>query len=613
MKYLHKIPSCPVFLVIFFFVSFSSSGQSYVSKGNGSWTSVNTWSVSSNGCSQNHSGPVPPLYKDWGCTVNIKIQHQVTYPENLTNFGNGLVNGLEIASGASLTVNGDFTLPAHGWGSLTFVKMGEGSSLNVSGTLSVGKAEEIIIPKNSTVTVGNLIVDDNSLGIVIEEGAQLIVLNTTTIKSKSTLHIEGKYSTKTLSNNSGNLVSRGDGTTEIEGDLNLNGSASLVFSGVSKIISGGSLITTGAGSMNFSGSSQISFAGDMSLSQGSRYTFHDNSDMTVGGNLSTTGGAFITFKGKARGKVDKEITLKLGAILTLNDKTTFSSGGNVSMFDGTKININGNAEGVIGGKVDMRNGEITTSGNATLHIDKTLTAYRDNQVYTKEQSGLYICDYVNSTQAESRFIHMQPQSYYGPGCSRLPVSWLELKVTPTANEKNTVSWVTAKEWENCHFEIERSVNGGNSFTKIGEVKGMGWSSDLSHYSFADHDLPKLSGDVYYRIKQVDFKGQCDYSKVLKARTATPPNTMTAPKWRAYPNPTLGNPLKISMVNFDHSTKGRINMRMISSTFQSETVTAHYGAELEREVMRIFEKAPKGVVVIELIWEDKVSHLKILKN
>jgi hypothetical protein len=613
MKYLHKVPSYAFLLAICFIVySPPSSGQSYISKINGSWTSGNTWNVLA-GCTENPSGTVPPLNKDWGCPVTIQIQHQIHYPASLTNFGNGLVNGIEISPAGSLTVNGDFILPAHGWGSLTYLRMGEGSSLNVLGTLSIGKADNIVIPKNTTVTVGNLIVDDNSGGVIIEEGAELIVLNATTIKSKSTLHIEGKYSTKTLTNNSGNLVSGGGGTTKIEGDLYLNGSASLISSGNSKISSAGSLITTGAGLMNFTGNSQISFAGDMSLSQGSRYTFNDNSDMKVGGGLSTTGGAIMTFNGNAKGKVDKDISLRLGAILTLNDKTTFSSGSNVSLFDGTKININGNAEGVIGGDVDMRNGEITTSGNSTLQIDKTLIAYRDRQVNTKDQSGLYICDYVNSTQVESKFINTQPQSYYGPGCYRLPVSWLELKVTLASNEKNTVTWVTAKEWENCHFEIERSLNGGELFRKIGEVKGMGWSSDISHYSFSDDELPNYSGDIYYRIKQVDFNGQYDYSKVLKAKSGTSSNPVTTPQWRAYPNPTLGNPLKISMVNSDHSTKGRVNMRMISSTFQSETVTAHYGAELEREVMRIFEKAPKGVVIIELIWEDKVSHLKILKN
>src|SRR5690606_16465570 len=137
------------------------------------------------------------------------------------------------------------------------------------------------------------------------------------------------------------------------------------------------------------------------LSQGSRYTFSGDSEMKVGGNLSTTGGAFITFDDRAKGKVDKDMTLKLGAILTLNDEAIFSSGGDASLFDGTKININGNAEGVIGGNVDMRNGEITTSGNSTLHIDKTLTAYRDNQVYALDQSGIFICDYANSTQKES--------------------------------------------------------------------------------------------------------------------------------------------------------------------------------------------------------------------
>jgi hypothetical protein len=613
MKYLHKIPLYTYLLIIFFFVCFSSSGQRYISKGNGSWTSGNTWNVLANGCSENHSGAIAPLHKDWGCAVDIKIQHQVTYPENLTNFGNGLVNGLEIVSGASLTVNGNFALPANGWGSLTYLKMGEGSSLNVSGTLSVGKADEIIIPKNSTVTVGNLVVNDNSLGIVLEEGAELVVLNATTIKAKSTLHIKGKYSTKTLSNNSGNLLSSRTGTTQIDGNLNLDGSASLIFSGESKIVSGGSLTTTGAGSMNFSGSSQISIAGDMSLSQGSRYTFSGDSEMKVGGNLSTTGGAFITFNGEAKGKVDKEIMLKLGAILILNDKTMFSSGGNVSLYDGTKININGHAEGVIGGNVDMRNGEITTSGNSTLHIDKTLTAFRDNQVYTKDQSGLYICDYINSTQIESKFINVQTQSYYGPGCYRLPVSWVELKVTPSANEKNTVSWATTKESENSHFEIERSVNGGDSFTKIGELKGTGWSSDVTHYSFADYDLPSFYGSIYYRIKQVDFNGQYDYSKVLKARTGTATNSMTAPKWRAYPNPTWGNPLKIFMMDFDGFMRGEVSMRMISPSFHSETVTVRYGGELDREVSRLFETLPKGVVVIELVWEDQVSHLKVLKN
>lgn len=187
-------------------------------------------------------------------------------------------------------MEGDFQLPAHGWGPLTYLRMGEGSSLHVSGTFSVGKADQVIIPKNSTVTLGGLIVDDNSRGIILEEGASLVVLNGTTIKAKSSLHVKGEFITKNLINNSGSFLSSGKGSTEIEGNLELNESASLLLSEGSKMTSGGSLISRGAGRMDLTGNSQIAFTDDMNLSQGSKYTFNDHSSMQVGGNLASTGG-----------------------------------------------------------------------------------------------------------------------------------------------------------------------------------------------------------------------------------------------------------------------------------------------------------------------------------
>src|SRR5690606_24354228 len=181
MKFLYRVPACTFFFLSF--IAFSASGQSYVSKASGNWTSGKSWNSVADACSQNSSGPVPPLSKDWGCPVDITIRHHITYPGSLTNFGNGLIAGLEIGPGGTLTVEGDFQLPAHGWGPLTYLRMGEGSSLHVFGTFSVGKADQVIIPKNSTVTLGGLIVDDNSRGIILEEGASLVVLNGTTIKA----------------------------------------------------------------------------------------------------------------------------------------------------------------------------------------------------------------------------------------------------------------------------------------------------------------------------------------------------------------------------------------------------------------------------------------------
>ncbi|NVJ46015.1 MAG: hypothetical protein HWE07_02775, partial [Cytophagia bacterium] len=66
----------------------------------------------------------------------------------------------------------------------------------------------------------------------------------------------------------------------------------------------------------------------------------------------------------------------------------------------------------------------------------------------------------------------------------LPIEYLyfEANYNP-ADRTGLVSWATAKEWENSHFEIERSVNGINNWEKIGEVAGAGYSMEPVEYKF----------------------------------------------------------------------------------------------------------------------------------
>lgn len=66
-----------------------------------------------------------------------------------------------------------------------------------------------------------------------------------------------------------------------------------------------------------------------------------------------------------------------------------------------------------------------------------------------------------------------------------------------------ISWSTATERDNDYFLIERSLNGENWF-KIAEVKGAGNSNEILNYSSLDIDVPY--GDLYYRLKQVDYNG-----------------------------------------------------------------------------------------------------------
>lgn len=82
-----------------------------------------------------------------------------------------------------------------------------------------------------------------------------------------------------------------------------------------------------------------------------------------------------------------------------------------------------------------------------------------------------------------------------------------------AKEKDdniALSWSTASEENNDHFDVEWSVD-GDRFEKIGEVKGIGNSFEIQDYHFV-HDQP-INGENYYRLKQVDWNERFEYSEV----------------------------------------------------------------------------------------------------
>jgi Secretion system C-terminal sorting domain len=92
----------------------------------------------------------------------------------------------------------------------------------------------------------------------------------------------------------------------------------------------------------------------------------------------------------------------------------------------------------------------------------------------------------------------------------LPVEILDFKAT-TQNDNAILSWTTAYESNNSHFEIERSAN-GNQFENIGRLIGKGTTSQTNQYNFTDY-APQL-GTNFYRLKQVDYDGKYKYSKIL---------------------------------------------------------------------------------------------------
>lgn len=88
----------------------------------------------------------------------------------------------------------------------------------------------------------------------------------------------------------------------------------------------------------------------------------------------------------------------------------------------------------------------------------------------------------------------------------LPVQFTRFTVecSPTGN---TISWQTAMEKDNSHFEVEKSANGAN-WSGIGRVNG----SSAGIYHVTD----KAGGEAQYRVKQVDLNGAVSYTGIVRS-------------------------------------------------------------------------------------------------
>jgi hypothetical protein len=77
-----------------------------------------------------------------------------------------------------------------------------------------------------------------------------------------------------------------------------------------------------------------------------------------------------------------------------------------------------------------------------------------------------------------------------------------------------LTWATASEENNAGFEIERAYKNGPGleWKMIDFVEGNGTTTDVQTYSY--DDVQPFQGTNYYRLKQLDFDGQFEYSDVI---------------------------------------------------------------------------------------------------
>ena len=101
-----------------------------------------------------------------------------------------------------------------------------------------------------------------------------------------------------------------------------------------------------------------------------------------------------------------------------------------------------------------------------------------------------------------------------PGVSLLPVEFVKFEVEKS-ERGNVLNWTTATEINNDKFVVERSSN-GRDYVALSSVEGHGNSTELIDYEFVDNE--PMDGMNFYRLKQMDFDGKFEYSKVISIRS-----------------------------------------------------------------------------------------------
>jgi len=143
--------------------------------------------------------------------------------------------------------------------------------------------------------------------------------------------------------------------------------------------------------------------------------------------------------------------------------------------------------------------------------------------------------YVGSTEVGNDLNNLFFNSLEIRSDSPLPV---ELTSFSALSQSNTVNltWETATEVNNYGFEIERTITNSKlqipNWENVGFVEGHGNSNSAKQYSYVDNSV--RAGQSYsYRLKQIDFDGQFEYSSVVNVEVGVPMEFSLA---QNYPNP-----------------------------------------------------------------------------
>ena len=166
-------------------------------------------------------------------------------------------------------------------------------------------------------------------------------------------------------------------------------------------------------------------------------------------------------------------------------------------------------------------------------------------VLTSSTSGSFSFTDNGLTNLSQRYYYLDITESDGARIVTAPVWYTRNDAAPfsnnsitsffTINEENKVvlKWTTENEGMNQVFDIERSENGGRSYTKIGTVNSKNMSNTISDYALVDEQ--PINAVAYYRLVQKNKNGDISFTDIkVVDRSPVPVAYFTI-----YPNPVQG--------------------------------------------------------------------------
>lgn len=180
----------------------------------------------------------------------------------------------------------------------------------------------------------------------------------------------------------------------------------------------------------------------------------------------------------------------------------------------------------------------------------------------------------------------------------LPVTLISFKGERIDAKRVGLSWETSSETNNAGFDIERSLTAAANFEKIGYFDGGGTVSTDKNYAFFD---PNPNENIsYYRLKQLDYDGTFEYSRIIAVNGFKELLSLIT-----IPNPGTQNNTFFQITGND--TSGEINLTILDIKGQIIYKNQRLKIKNDNQIsLTRFPKLTSGLYVAKIISAGQQS-------